>query len=257
MVLLVAHRGFKVGVPENTFRAFSLAVARHVDYIELDARLSADGEAFVLHDASLQRTMNANARLAELTAAEVDALNAKLGDSGIPRVTDVLRFIGKARAGGGGVRLMIELKGAGTGAVVAKLVLEEHLEDAVAFSGHDLNELVVAHENAPRVPACLNITSCKEYTRRQLERAPGRASLPMPLAMASIKASMASREYIRACHHLGMLALAWDFERARRPLDVLARMVHDGLDGVLVDDPAMLEPAREVFDEARDVRAGA
>lgn len=244
MVLIIAHRGFRVGVPENTLRAFSIAVASGVDFIELDAQRSADGEVFVLHDETLARTMNVAARLAELTAAQVDAINATRGDTGIPRLSDVVDRVIGGQAKPVKTRLMIELKGLGTGAAVASLALARHVEDAVAFSGKDLSELAAAHECAPGVPLCLNITSCKEFTTKQLATVTTREDLPLPFSMISLRARDVKLGFIHACHHLGVLALAWDFIRERRPVDLLRRLVHVGLDGALIDDPGMVESTR-------------
>jgi glycerophosphoryl diester phosphodiesterase len=52
----VAHRGLwsPAAAPENSLAAFQAACAH--DYgIELDVQLSADGEAMVFHDATLER----------------------------------------------------------------------------------------------------------------------------------------------------------------------------------------------------------
>jgi glycerophosphoryl diester phosphodiesterase len=53
--VLFAHRGASAHAPENTLAAFSLALEHGADGIELDAKVSADGEVFVLHDATLKR----------------------------------------------------------------------------------------------------------------------------------------------------------------------------------------------------------
>ncbi|MBX9929240.1 MAG: hypothetical protein K2X99_10035 [Gemmatimonadaceae bacterium] len=54
--LVIAHRGDRAHVPENTVAAITAAVALGVDAVEFDVRLSADGEVFVLHDPTLERT---------------------------------------------------------------------------------------------------------------------------------------------------------------------------------------------------------
>lgn len=48
--LILAHRGLSAEAPENTLAAFRLAVERGMPGIELDVRLSADGELAVIHD---------------------------------------------------------------------------------------------------------------------------------------------------------------------------------------------------------------
>ena len=53
---LVGHRGAMAHAPENSIASFRLAEEMGVDEIELDVRLTADGVAIVLHDATLDRT---------------------------------------------------------------------------------------------------------------------------------------------------------------------------------------------------------
>lgn len=55
-ILIVGHRGAMAHAPENSLESYALAEEIGVDEIELDVRLSADGELFLLHDATLDRT---------------------------------------------------------------------------------------------------------------------------------------------------------------------------------------------------------
>jgi glycerophosphoryl diester phosphodiesterase len=53
MVRVIAHRGASAAAPENTVEAFRLARALGADWVELDARRTADGRVIVHHDAEL------------------------------------------------------------------------------------------------------------------------------------------------------------------------------------------------------------
>ena len=59
----VAHRGAGKLAPENTLAAFRFGAAHGYRMFECDVKLSADGVPFLLHDATLQRTTNARAKL--------------------------------------------------------------------------------------------------------------------------------------------------------------------------------------------------
>lgn len=50
MVQVIAHRGASAAAPENTIEAFELAHRLGADWVELDARRSADGVVVVHHD---------------------------------------------------------------------------------------------------------------------------------------------------------------------------------------------------------------
>jgi glycerophosphoryl diester phosphodiesterase len=69
----VAHRGLHdatAGIVENTPSAFTAAVAANYA-IECDIQLSADGEAMVFHDQTLERLTQGNGRLDAMSAAEL------------------------------------------------------------------------------------------------------------------------------------------------------------------------------------------
>ena len=53
MVRVIAHRGASAAAPENTIEAFRLARRLGADWVELDARRTADGQVIVHHDAHL------------------------------------------------------------------------------------------------------------------------------------------------------------------------------------------------------------
>lgn len=83
MVANVAHRGASGNYPENTLRAFQMALEMGVDEIELDLRMTLDGHLVVMHDATVDRTTDGTGAIGELTLGEIRALRAfrMVGDS--------------------------------------------------------------------------------------------------------------------------------------------------------------------------------
>ena len=80
MTAVIGHRGASLDFPENTIAAFEGARAQGADWVELDVRLSRDGQLVVHHDALLAdgRVITATDR-AEMPAtipSLVDALAA-------------------------------------------------------------------------------------------------------------------------------------------------------------------------------------
>jgi glycerophosphoryl diester phosphodiesterase len=73
----IAHRGSSRFCPENTWPAFERAVeVDGAEGIELDAHLGADGELYVLHDPTVDRTTDGHGRLRDLDAATIAKLDA-------------------------------------------------------------------------------------------------------------------------------------------------------------------------------------
>jgi len=75
--LLVAHRGGSRLAPENTTEAFRQAVeVWGADMLEMDVRLTRDGEVMVIHDATVDRTTDGRGLVSTLSVADVQALDA-------------------------------------------------------------------------------------------------------------------------------------------------------------------------------------
>jgi glycerophosphoryl diester phosphodiesterase len=74
--LLIAHRGGSALAPENTLFAFERALSWwDADLLELDVHPTRDGEVVVIHDPTVDRTSDGRGRVAELSLAELRALD--------------------------------------------------------------------------------------------------------------------------------------------------------------------------------------
>jgi glycerophosphoryl diester phosphodiesterase len=114
----IAHRGLHnlgAGRPENSLAAFAYACELEVP-IELDARLTADEEVVVIHDASLDRLVGVDQPVHGLPASEVTALSLLGTGERIPRLSDVLELVD------GRVPVLIDLKPHELGATLERLV---------------------------------------------------------------------------------------------------------------------------------------
>ena len=83
------------------------AFARAVDGgfgIELDVRLSSDGELVVFHDDTLDRVCGREGRVDAFTADELSKMSLSGTEDGIPRFSEVLSLVG------GRVPLLVEIK---------------------------------------------------------------------------------------------------------------------------------------------------
>lgn len=72
----IAHRGAGKLAPENTLAAFRLGAQHGYRMFECDAKLSADGVLFLMHDATLDRTTNARGVGGERPWGELAQLDA-------------------------------------------------------------------------------------------------------------------------------------------------------------------------------------
>ena len=110
-LLVEAHRGASSTHPENTMAAFRAAIAAGAGWIELDIHECADGELVVMHDGSVDRTTDGTGKIADLSLAELRALDAgawfsaEFAGEGVPTLAEVLALVHTH-----GVRLNVEVK---------------------------------------------------------------------------------------------------------------------------------------------------
>lgn len=88
-----AHRGDSTRFRENTIPAIRSALANGAEFVEIDIRLTADGEVIVLHDRSALRLWGEPRMVSELSLAQVQQLGD--GENRIPSLREVLSlFVG-------------------------------------------------------------------------------------------------------------------------------------------------------------------
>lgn len=158
--LIFAHRGASTDAPENTLAAFSLALEQGADGIELDAKLTADGEVVVIHDPTVDRTTDGRGRVSQMTLAQLRQLDAGIKKSAdfkgctIPTLAEVFEAVGN--------RLIINIELTNYGSPedglpgkAASLVQTYHLEESVLFSSFLPSNLVLIRKLAPQVPLAI------------------------------------------------------------------------------------------------------
>lgn len=101
--LIIAHRGASAYEPENTLRAFDLAIGQGAQMIELDLHVTADNQVVVIHDPALNHTTNLTGRVDRMTLAEIKRADAGKGER-VPTLDETFDLtMGK-------VRLYLEIK---------------------------------------------------------------------------------------------------------------------------------------------------
>jgi glycerophosphoryl diester phosphodiesterase len=75
-VMVVAHRGARSVAPENTLASFQVALEHGAHLLEMDVWRTRDGEVVVVHDDTVDRTTNGSGRVADMTLAEIQTLDA-------------------------------------------------------------------------------------------------------------------------------------------------------------------------------------
>jgi glycerophosphoryl diester phosphodiesterase len=155
--VIFAHRGASAHAPENTLAAFELALAQHADAIELDAKLTADGQVVVIHDPTVDRTTSGHGRVKDLSLAQLRSLDAgssfseKYRGEKIPTLEEVFETLGKR------IFINVELTNYNTPRdqlveTVCMLVKKFGLQQNVMFSSFFASNLSKARAYLPGVP---------------------------------------------------------------------------------------------------------
>jgi glycerophosphoryl diester phosphodiesterase len=155
--VIFAHRGASAHAPENTLAAFELALAQNADAIELDAKLSADGVAVVIHDPTVDRTTGSHGQVKDLSFKQLRSLDAggffseKYRGEKIPSLEEVFEGVGKRTF------INVELTNYRTPRdslveTVCMLVKKSGLQKRVLFSSFFASNLSKARVYLPDVP---------------------------------------------------------------------------------------------------------
>jgi glycerophosphoryl diester phosphodiesterase len=200
----IAHRGFwrSGGAPENSLAAFE-AACRAGYGIELDVRLSADGEAMVFHDETLDRLTASAGLVEEQTADELHALRLLGSCEVIPPLEEVLALIV------GRTPLLVELKTPpGQEGLLERRVAEllGAYAGPVAVLSFNANALAWLAAHAPDLRRGLNAASPDQLAGAERARAD----------FLSVQLALAGHDVVQGWRRMGE-ALAWT---CRSPADV-------------------------------------
>jgi glycerophosphoryl diester phosphodiesterase len=155
--IIFAHRGSSHYAPENTLAAFQLAIEHKADAIELDAKLTKDGEVVVIHDQTVDRTTDGKGRVDELTLPDIKELDAgsyfdvTFKNERIPTLREVFEII-KDR-----IIINVEITNYSSPfdllpAKIADLVKQNDLVNTVFFSSFNPIALRKIHQLLPNAP---------------------------------------------------------------------------------------------------------
>jgi glycerophosphoryl diester phosphodiesterase len=236
---LAAHRGAGKLAPENTLAAFRFGHARGYRMAEFDVKLSADGVAFLLHDATLERTTNGVGRADALSWRELAQLDAgswhspAFAGETLPTLAAVARW---SRANDFAVN--IEIKPAPgrereTGAAVA-------LDAKTLWAGADVRPLLssfsdaaldAAREAAPELPRAWLIEQMSDDWRSDIVR--------LGCIALDAKHTLLTEELVRDIRGAGLRVATWTVNDPARAKELAAwgvdTIITDAIDVIAAD----------------------
>lgn len=130
MTYACAHRGDSSKFRENTVAAITSAILAGAELVEIDVRITRDGEVIVIHDSTLERLWGLADEISNRDWSEISQLGNK--ECRIPLLSDVLKlFVGTS------AKLMIDMELADPAAGAYQVVANGPLaQDQITWCGH-------------------------------------------------------------------------------------------------------------------------
>lgn len=235
--LWLAHRGAGKLAPENTLASFRLGAGFGFRAFECDVKLSRDGETFLLHDDTLDRTTSGQGSPAEQDWSDMARLDAGAWHSPPfaaeppPRFAQIAAF-----CQANGCMLNVEIKPcpgeeARTGAAVAREAARLWAGAVPPLlSSFKPEALAAARDAEPALPRGLLLDELWDGWPEAAE------TLGVVAVITNWR--LMDRALIERLHGKGWRALVYTVNDA----DVAQRLIADGIDGIITDAVNRLGP---------------
>lgn len=236
--LIVGHRGASATAPENTMVAFRAAVHAGARAVELDVRLTADGEVVVLHDATLLRTTGVNRPVRDLRWNDIRLLDAggwfgpRFAGERIPLLAEVVEGLPRS------IGINVEVKHAGRRGEAkeliercAEIIGNAGAQQRVLISSFQIPYLRLARKLLPETPRGLLFHTLLHAGHH-----------PLTL-MRRLDAEFLILYHRTVRKRLVQEASEAGFQTAEYAIDtvpMLSRSVRFGLDAVITNDPEFI-----------------
>lgn len=234
-MIVYGHRGARGEAPENTIAGARHAVERGVRHLEIDLRLSADGELVVIHDSTLRRTAGITGKVANMTTRNLARLDNRSDgppwpnkrDTGVPSLSALTKAVPTVR------HWQLELKHLNKrrDPALAEATVEwirKHRPAAVVTSSEP-RLIRTVKELMPEQPVgYVSTTGSPEAVL---------AACDCDYLIAHWK-TLGSRSLVRKVKRRGIHISAWTVNDA----SVITQLHRQGVDSVITDYPSMALP---------------
>ena len=243
--LRIAHRGASGRglAPENTLAAFEKALSIGVDMLEIDVRVTGDGQLIVLHDPSLDRTTDREGIVREMVLEEIRQADAGDGER-VPILREVFD-LARHRA-----PILLEIKSDFIAELVVQAIAEAEFSEQVVVQSFNPQTVERVKRLAPHLPASLLIGELPTTPSRFRARRLVSQVLEIGANTLSIWHATLTPSLIEEMRKRGIAVWAWtvDEEIAMRDLAMM------GVQGLVTNYPDVLNNVLEDLMESGQVQ---
>jgi glycerophosphoryl diester phosphodiesterase len=216
MAIVIGHRGARALAAENTLEAIRAAAKCKADQVELDVRLSKDGNLVLMHDETVERTTNGKGKVEDLSLAELQSEEIMGEGRGIPALREAAELTKELKLG-----IVVEMK-------------EEGLEKLVVKELDGLNAIVTSFYHS-------SLLEVKEIS--DLKTGIIISSLPVhPVELAlwagadAIFPKRTNPRLFQEAHRCGIEVYPWTINT----VDEASWLLRLGADGLVTDNPCLI-----------------
>lgn len=221
MAIVIGHRGAKALAAENTLDSIRAAAKCKADLVEVDIRLSRDGNLVLMHDETVDRTTNGRGKVEDLSLEELQSLEVMGSGERVPTLREAVELTEELRLG-----IVVEMK-------------EEGLEELVAKELEGSNAMVTSffHSSLLEVKGTSNLK-----TGIIISSLPVR---PVELALWAGADAIFPRKtnprLFQEAHRCGIEVYPWTINS----IDEASWLLRLGADGLVTDDPCLIRGAAD------------
>ena len=222
MALVIAHRTAAALAPENSLQGIRQAALCRADWVELDVRLSRDGELVLMHDERLDRTTSGCGLVGETSLEELKGLHLRNRDgsmdqnSAVPTLQEAVHLAGEMELG-----LVIEMK-------------EEGLEGLIAecISGEDCMVTSFYHTSLCELSEISTLKTGIIISALPINP----VRLALEAGASAIFPRRVNARLFKEAHQQGLAVYPWTVNSREEG----GWMLRLGADGLVTDDPCLL-----------------
>jgi glycerophosphoryl diester phosphodiesterase len=229
-MIVIAHRGASAAAPENTLRAFELAIKQGAQMIELDLHLTHDNRVVVIHDPTLDHTTNLKGRVDQMTLAEIRQADAGQGER-VPTLEETLDLAH------GRARLYLEIKDRRAANETLRLIRARGCESEVMFASFDLELMQRLGKEVRDIElgVILGTESLNPLVRWR-EAFPWIALKHIDYQVLCLQVELCFRYLVKRVRAGGKKLYVWTADEEKD----FARMISLRVDGIVTNSPAKL-----------------
>lgn len=222
MPISIAHRGEPRGHRENTEPAIRAAVAAGADMVEIDLRVTADGEVVLLHDETLERLWNDLRRVDSSTLEQLSRHRRPGVAVPLPSLDEAIELMLELDT-----RYLLDFTTAEVGVATADVAKRHGVVDRVWYAGNT-EGLAAIRERQPDATIALTWTA---------------PELPTPAIFDRVRPQYYNPQWelldgstVQAMHAAGLGICTWTADTS----EAMKSLLDIGVDAIITNEIAQL-----------------